>query len=174
MTEYVPDAPAGWYDVPAGGKRYWNGRDWTADVLGAPSREAEYAALAPYLPPPTAIVAPSQPPGWYPGPLGQLQWWDGRAWGAVSPSPVIAATRKEVGVAYIFILLLGGFSAHRFYLGRIGSAIAFNAIWWVGWALSAFLIGIPLVIAGMIWIIVDLFLIPSMVRETNAARGYPW
>ena len=49
-----PTPPAGWYDVPAGGKRFWDGTSWSADVVGAPIATAEYEALDPYLPPPRA------------------------------------------------------------------------------------------------------------------------
>jgi len=80
---------------------------------------------------------------------------------------------KEVGIAYLFLLLLGGFAAHRFYLGLTGSAIAFNLIWWGGWLLSAFAIGIPLVAVGGIWLLVDLFLVPSLTRNANAAAQFP-
>lgn len=171
--------PAGWYPVPGGGKRFWNGREWTSDILGAPSPQAEFAGLSPTLPAPAAIVpvpspqpvaysAPTHPAGWYPGPSGMVQWWDGRGWGPYAPQH--ARPAKEVGIAYVFLLLLGGFGAHRFYLGRPGSAIALLLIWWTGWLLAFAVIGIPLIIAGGIWLLVDLFILPSMVRETNARR----
>ena len=28
------EVPAGWYEVPGGGRRFWNGRMWTTDVVG--------------------------------------------------------------------------------------------------------------------------------------------
>lgn len=178
----IPHAPAGWYPVPGGGQRFWNGREWTPDVLGAPNPSAEFAALSPDLPPPTTLVLspqsptlayapPAQPPGWYPGRGGTMQWWDGRAWAPVSPP--LVRPMKEVGIAYLLLLLLGGFAAHRFYLGRIGSAIAFCLLWWGGWMLSIVLVGIPLLVAAGVWWLVDLFLLPSMVRETNARPLYP-
>ena len=179
MTNDRPTAAAGWYPLPGGGKRFWNGQEWTMDVIGAPNSEAEFAALAPDLPAPDSIVlAPPQPTppqvlpashgaGWYPGPAGMMQWWDGVSWGPYAPTA--ARPAKDVGVAYLFLLLLGGVAAHRFYLGRIGSAIAFCCLWWGGWLTSLFIIGIPLLIAAVIWWIVDLFLLPSMVRATNAA-----
>lgn len=188
MTQPSPAAPAGWYPVPGGGRRFWDGSGWTADVIGAPNAQAEYAALSPDLPAPDTIVlaprpespayasphmreyapAQAQTPGWYPGPSGMVQWWDGQGWGPYAPQP--ARPAKEVGIAYLFLLLLGGFAAHRFYLGRTGSAVALLSIWWAGWLLAALIVGIPLIIAGGIWLLVDLFLLPSMVRETNAAR----
>jgi TM2 domain-containing membrane protein YozV len=77
---------------------------------------------------------------------------------------------KEVGIAYLFFLLLGGVGAHRFYLGRAGSAVLLLCLWMGGWLLAALLIGIPMIIAGGIWLLVDLFILPSMVREENARR----
>ena len=145
--------------------------------------------MSPTLPAPTVPLAPltpsvthasmaqysarPTPPGWYPSPSGAMQWWDGTRWGPLAP-PVTVTVRaiKETGIAYLFFFLLGGFSAHRFYLGLTSSAITFNVVWWLGWILSPFLIGVPLVIAGAIWLVVDLFLIPSLVRSVNAGRGY--
>lgn len=181
------NAPAGWYPVPSGGQRFWDGHEWTADVLGAPNAHAEFEALSPQLAPPgvpasapIAIAAPVTPPayrypqpvaqgpGWYAGPSGMMQWWDGRAWGPYAPQSSFAA--KEVGIAYLFLIFLGGFSAHRFYLRRTGSAVAQLILWLGGWMLTPLVIGIPLVMVAGIWLIVDLFLLPSMVRVANYRR----
>jgi TM2 domain-containing membrane protein YozV len=180
-------AAPGWYPIPGGGQRFWNGIEWTAGVLGAPDARAEYGAPAPDRPPPDTLVpmpasdtlvyqprelapavSPGQPAGWYPGPSGMVQWWDGRAWGPFAPQP--AQPMKEVGIAYLFFLLLGGVGAYRFYLGRAGSAVLLLCLWMGGWLLAALLIGIPMIIAGGIWLLVDLFILPSMVREENARR----
>ena len=116
MTDNPPAATAGWYSVPGGGKRFWNGFEWTTDVIGAPNAQAEYVALAPDMPPPSQLViapgpqqpilppaqiaaygVPQIPPaGWYPGPSGIVQWWDGRAWGPYAPQSVHGI--KEVGI----------------------------------------------------------------------------
>lgn len=124
------------------------------------------------------------PAGWYPDASGVMRWWDGAAWGTAMPTagaqsavthaapPQIVlvqprAPMKEVGIAYLFALLLGGFAAHNFYLRRYGAAIGFLCVWWLGWLTSWLFIGIPLVIAGVIWWVVDLCLLPSFVRTTN-------
>jgi TM2 domain-containing membrane protein YozV len=80
---------------------------------------------------------------------------------------------KDVGVAYLFCILLGGFGAHHFYLNQIGSGVAFLLIWWGGWLLSGIGIGLLLVAGAGIWWFIALFLIPGWVREANAdiARG---
>ena len=77
---------------------------------------------------------------------------------------------KDVGITYLLAILLGGFSAHRFYLGRIGSAIAQMLLWQIGLWTIWIIVGWLLVIPAAIWIIVDLFLIPAMVRESNHRR----
>ncbi len=56
----------------------------------------------------------------------------------------------SIVVAYLFWFFLGIFSAHRFYLGRPGTAIL--------QILSYF------ILIGFIWVLIDLFLIPGMVR----------
>lgn len=57
----------------------------------------------------------------------------------------------SIVVAYLFWFFLGLFSAHRFYLGRPGSAILQIVTYFI--------------LVGFIWLIVDLFLIPGMVRS---------
>lgn len=57
----------------------------------------------------------------------------------------------SVAVAYLFWFFLWFVSAHRFYLGRPGTA--FLQI------LSYF------VVIGFIWVLIDAFLIPAMIRE---------
>ncbi len=56
----------------------------------------------------------------------------------------------SVVVAYLYWFFLWFVSAHRFYLGRPGSAVL--------QILSYF------ILVGFIWILVDIFLIPGMVR----------
>lgn len=67
----------------------------------------------------------------------------------------IANDKPSAGVAYVLCILFGPLGAHRFYLGRKGSAIAMLLI-----SLTVF--GLA---ATYIWTIVDLFLIPGMIRE---------
>ncbi len=57
----------------------------------------------------------------------------------------------NIVVAYLFWFFLGIFSAHRFYLGRPGTAIL--------QILSFF------ILIGFVWLFIDVFLIPSMVRQ---------
>ncbi len=54
-------------------------------------------------------------------------------------------------LAYLFWFFLGIFSAHRFYLGRPVSAII---------QILTYFIAI-----GLIWLLIDVFLIPGMARD---------
>lgn len=56
----------------------------------------------------------------------------------------------SVVVAYLFLFFLWFVSAHRFYLGRPGTAIL---------QILSYFIGI-----GFIWLLIDIILIPGMVR----------
>lgn len=72
------------------------------------------------------------------------------------------ANRKSAGVAYLLCIFLGGLGAHQFYLGRTGSGVGQLALWLLGWV-SFFTLWIPL----GVWVLVDLFLIPAIIREEN-------
>ena len=63
---------------------------------------------------------------------------------------------KSKGVAYLLWFFLGMFSAHRFYLGKVGSGILY--------LLTGQLLGIG-------WII-DLFILGGMVDKYNLMHGF--
>jgi len=67
----------------------------------------------------------------------------------------ITNEKPSVAVAYLLLLFLWPFGGHRFYLGRIGSAIIMVL-------LSLTIIGL---VITAIWTVIDLFLIPGIVRE---------
>ena len=60
---------------------------------------------------------------------------------------------QSVVLAYVFWFFLGLLSAHRFYLGRPGSAVAQ-------------IVGNILII-GLLWTLIDIFLIPGMLRANQ-------
>ncbi|TMV06375.1 TM2 domain-containing protein [Ruegeria sediminis] len=78
--------------------------------------------------------------------------------------------KKSTGVAYLLWLFLGGLGGHRFYLGRTGSAVTMLILSILGWATVAFMVGLVLLIPLGIWLLVDAFLIPGMIREDAEAK----
>lgn len=69
----------------------------------------------------------------------------------------IANEQKNIVLAYVLWFVLGAFSAHRFYLGKPGTAIL--------QILSYF------IVIGIVWWVIDAFLIPGMIdRHRNALR----
>ena len=78
------------------------------------------------------------------------------------------ARKKSVGLAYVFLIFLGGLGIHRFYLNNMVGFVF--PILWVGGVLIA-MTGNPLGIVMMIgaggFMLVDLFLLPGLVREYN-------
>jgi TM2 domain-containing membrane protein YozV len=63
----------------------------------------------------------------------------------------VANDGPTTGLAYVLWFFLGFFSAHRFYLGRPGTAV--------------FQLLLNCVLVGLIWTLIDAFLIPGMVRD---------
>lgn len=57
----------------------------------------------------------------------------------------------STAVAYLFWFFLWFVSAHRFYLGRPGTAILQIVSYFV--------------VVGFIWVLIDAFLIPGMIRQ---------
>ncbi len=143
--------PAGWRRDAHGVERWWDGQAW-----GAPRQAATeitlHAPSAPLMQPPQQFV-PQQPYAYAP------------------PQVVIVAPLKEAGIAYVLAIFLGTLGIHRFYLGRVGSAIAMLALTLLsGPLMLAFGLGIVAWLGVAIWWVIDLFLIPGMVREENQRR----
>lgn len=76
---------------------------------------------------------------------------------------------KSTGVAYLLLIFLGGFGAHRFYLGATGTAVAMLLLFILGWATTFIFIGFILLAIWGIWWFIDLFLIPGMVSSQKEA-----
>lgn len=62
---------------------------------------------------------------------------------------------KNLGVAYLLWFFFGILGVHHFYLGKVGRGLL--------WLLTGGLLGIGL--------LVDLFTLPSQVRQVNAQRA---
>ncbi|MGC5076076.1 NINE protein [Agrococcus sp. DT81.2] len=148
----TPTAP-GWYDDPAGRRRWWDGQRWGAY---APWDDSGAAAPASARPPARLdsrlLRDPTAPAG--------------------SPTPtivhhVVHAPAKELSVAYLLLFFLGTCGAHRFYLGRNGSAIGMLSLTVIGIVTAMVLVGFVLLAAVAVWWFVDIFRTPGMVREEN-------
>ena len=66
----------------------------------------------------------------------------------------VGAESRSLGAAYLLWFFLGWFSAHRFYLGRPGTAFLQIVCW-------------LLIVPGLVWWLVDAFLIPGMIKRDN-------
>ena len=89
--------------------------------------------------------------------------------------------QKNLRLACLLALLLGVFGAHRFYLGKSRTAILISAITLAGFAVACIsiffrdtavvitgdLIAVLILLSMCVWVAVDLFRIPSMVRNFN-------
>lgn len=75
---------------------------------------------------------------------------------------------KSPLVAYLLAIFLWGFGAHRLYLGYYMSGLIMLAMWGIGWLTVFLIIGwVPLALVT-VWMLIDLFLIPGMIRENQA------
>ena len=95
------------------------------------------------------------------------------------------ANKKSALLAYVIWFFLAGLAGHRFYLRRYRSAVIMLLLWLAGVLLIVFslvaartseagdavrslAVFAPVVLAiPAIWVVVDLFLIPGMVRKFN-------
>lgn len=77
--------------------------------------------------------------------------------------------QKNTAVAFLLCIFLGTLGAHRYYMGRTGSAVAMTLI-------TVLTFGVGTIVTG-IWTLVDLFLISDWLRDdrekiaTNAAMA---
>ena len=75
--------------------------------------------------------------------------------------PSMQISDKSKGTAAILAFFLGGVGAHRFYVGKTGSAIAMLLMNLIGIPLLCAGIGAPICIAAGIWQLVDFIIILS-------------
>jgi TM2 domain-containing membrane protein YozV len=83
-------------------------------------------------------------------------------------------SRKTMGTAYLLWFFLGGFSAHRFYLGFTTSAIIQLLLSPIGYAMlmTKSAAGLIFVVGAGLWLLADAIMMPGMVNKANdRARG---
>ncbi|MCR9070842.1 MAG: TM2 domain-containing protein [Alphaproteobacteria bacterium] len=80
------------------------------------------------------------------------------------------ANKKSMLIAYLLWFFLGvPFAVHRFYLGDVKSALVMLGMWIVFGAVSTLTLGVGsvlLIVPGLWWLL-DMFLIPGIVRRKN-------
>jgi len=80
------------------------------------------------------------------------------------------ANRKSMTVSYLLWLFVGVLGGHRFYNGRTGTAFTQLLMWIFGViSVSAFGLGLLLLIPLGLWLLLDAFLIPGWVSAHNTA-----
>lgn len=71
----------------------------------------------------------------------------------------VEKNKKSIAVAYILCIFFGSIGGHRYYMGKTGSAIAMTLI-------TVLTVGFGVLVTG-IWSFVDLFLIPSWLKDNQ-------
>lgn len=69
---------------------------------------------------------------------------------------------KKLAIAYFLLISCGFLGVHRFYLGRNISGILFIILSY------SYLPFSPAIIFVGIWLIIDIFLLPTLVRSANS------
>ena len=77
------------------------------------------------------------------------------------------ANKKSAGVAYLLWFFTGGVGGHRFYMGRIGSAVTQLILAVLGWTTVWFGLGLMFLIPLGIWLLIDVFTLGGMVSAHN-------
>lgn len=154
------DSRAGWRTDPYGVERWWDGYKWHE------ARDRSHDTVAR---PASTAVAPATSRA--PARMSFTEQYPQQQAYAPAPQVVVVASLKEMWIAYVLAIVFGTLGIHRFYLGRTGSAIAMLVIGLVSVpAILLFGVGLLGLLAVAIWWVVDLFLIPGMVREENERR----
>jgi DNA-binding TFAR19-related protein (PDSD5 family) len=79
---------------------------------------------------------------------------------------------KDLGLAYILGIICPPIALHRHYLGKHGTAVLQTLLW--AFSMSTFnMAGIWFSGGlGLLWFIIDMFLLPSMVRNKNKQLAF--
>ena len=85
-----------------------------------------------------------------------------------SPHSLNRGGGKSIALAYVLLVLVGEFGAHRYYLGEKETATALLVITLASLVLMTVAIGFLTIWISVAWVIADLFLVPRMARSHNA------
>lgn len=80
----------------------------------------------------------------------------------------VSNTKSPV-VAYLLWFFLGGFGAHRFYMGRIGSGLGMLGLTLASAVLSVVAIGLVGYLAVFAWWVADAFLMNKWLKGSASA-----
>ncbi|HEY6335828.1 MAG TPA: TM2 domain-containing protein [Alphaproteobacteria bacterium] len=85
--------------------------------------------------------------------------------------PRYEASKKSETTAYLLMIFFGLLGTHRFYLGRYFTAVTILVASIVSLIVTIFTFGFGIFVFVLpgIWLVVDLFRIPSMVRKANSS-----
>lgn len=83
----------------------------------------------------------------------------------------IPAPAKSPVVAFLLWFFLGGFGAHRFYFGKIGSGFGMLGLFVGSTVLLTVLVGAIGFLALFVWWVVDAFQINGWCREQTGIAG---
>jgi TM2 domain-containing membrane protein YozV len=104
---------------------------------------------------------------------------------AMRLAPTKAKSDRSMVVAYVLWWFGAMLAAHRFYLGAYRSALAQLGLFWGGLAIASVMSkkssiwidglavpppGIMMILACMIWVLLDVFLIPGLTRRYRASQ----
>lgn len=75
----------------------------------------------------------------------------------------------------LFAFFLGSFGAHRFYIGKTGSAVAMLALTILGWITVWFAVGIAFFVIVGIWVLVDfIFAVAGSMKDSQGKLIKNW
>ena len=79
------------------------------------------------------------------------------------------ANKKSVVIAYLLWFFFGLLGVHRFYLSQTGTGLAILFLTLGSIFLSIVGIGFVTIWIPIIWVFIDIFLIPGMARQFNSS-----
>jgi len=77
------------------------------------------------------------------------------------------ANKKSVGIAYLLWFFFGMLGVHRFYLSQTGTGLAILFLTLGSCLLMPVGIGLVTIWIPVIWVFIDIFLIPGIARQFN-------